>query len=396
MTLDKNGFVASDLTTNTTTITTQLKSIYGDDIDVSSSSADGQLVNLMALAKTESQQIAEGVLATFDLDQAVGIYLDNIANIVGIQRKGGTYTLQEVSVVVNASVTLQGLDSNINNPDGTGFTIQDNNSNQFILANSVSLTTGTHNLIFRSKAIGAVATTPNTITNIVTITAGVVSVNNPSAELERGIDQETDINLRLRIKQSHSSSAVAVVPAIQANILNVNSVTDAIVLENDTNVIDSDGVAPHSIWAIVEGGADLDIANAIRYKLTPGTGTQGDVSVVIPLENRRSKIINFDRPTSQNLYVRFDIKAILSGQNFNLALIKKYIVDNISYNIFQSAETATLTLTAFNAINNSGGGGVPLALQISKNNSTWFDSLNPDNPKSKFILDEDNITITIL
>jgi hypothetical protein len=382
MTLDKNGFVASDLTTNTTTITTQLKSIYGDDIDVSSSSADGQLVNLMALAKTESQQIAEGVLATFDLDQAVGIYLDNIANIVGIQRKGGTYTLQEVSVVVNASVTLQGLDSNINNPDGTGFTIQDNNSNQFILANSVSLTTGTHNLIFRSKAIGAVATTPNTITNIVTITAG--------------IDQETDINLRLRIKQSHSSSAVAVVPAIQANILNVSSVTDAIVLENDTNVIDSDGVAPHSIWAIVEGGADLDIANAIRYKLTPGTGTQGDVSVVIPLENRRSKIINFDRPTSQNLYVRFDIKAILSGQNFNLALIKKYIVDNISYNIFQSAETATLTLTAFNAINNSGGGGVPLALQISKNNSTWFDSLNPDNPKSKFILDEDNITITIL
>jgi hypothetical protein len=396
MALDKNGFVASSLATNTTAINNSLKAIYGDDIDLSSSSPDGQLANIFALAKTESQQIAEAVLASFDIDQAVGTLLDSRLKLIGLYRKGGTFTLQEIVVVVNQSITLQGLDSNINNPDGTGFTVQDNNGVQFILANTISLISGTHTLIFRSKNIGAVATQPNTITNVVDITTGVVSVNNPSSELERGIDQESDYDLKVRLLASRAINASGITESILANITAIQEVTDCIVLENSDDTVDSDGVNGHSIWAIVEGGADLDIANAIRYKLTPGTNTQGDVVVSIALTNRRSQIISFDRPISQSLYLRFNIKSTKQGQSFNIDNIKQYIVDNTSYNIFQEAETATLTQTIFNAISNTGGGGVPLSVQISSDNTTWVDYVIPTSPKHKFLLNATNITITLL
>lgn len=66
------------------------------------------------------------------------------------------------------------------------------------------------------------------------------------------------------------------------------------------------------------------------------------------------------------------------------------------YNIGQFAEQASLTALALAAINATSGGGVPNEVQISTDDSTWFDYLATPTLGSQFTLSTANIAITVL
>ena len=205
--------------------------------------------------------------------------LDERVVINNIERQGGTFTIVPITIVTDRTVNLSGLDANFNDINGTGFTIQDDAGNEFILIDSVTLVAGTDVVNFRAREIGAVETTVGTITNTVTKVLGVVSVNNASGAIQTGQDEETDQELRIRRQQSVSIGSTGYLNGILGDILNLDGVTDGKVYENDTSATDSNGIPAHSIWAIVEGGANSDIANVIYAKKTAGAGMLGDVVV---------------------------------------------------------------------------------------------------------------------
>lgn len=394
--LDETGLTVKTASEITSEIASDLRAAYGNDINLDQNSPDGQLVGIVTQLAIDLRELLVGINNGFDPDQALGDLLDQRVTINNIARKGGTYTVQPVSITVDRTVTLQGLDADYDLTTGTGYTVQDNAGTQFILADTTTLTAGTHSLNFRAKDLGAVNVTVGTITNPVTIVLGVTAINNPSAALEIGENQETDPQLKVRRQSSIANNAIGYIDGLRGSLLNVSGVSEAKVYLNNTDATDSDGIPPHGIWSIVEGGANSDIGAILYAKAAYGPDLKGDVEVAIDTASGGVFTAKFDRPSAENLYIRFDIQRTVTGYAFDTAGIKSYMANNIDYAIGQFAHTATLTADALAAINSLGGGGVPVNVEISKNGTDWYDYLETTTKNNQFTVDTTRITITVL
>jgi uncharacterized phage protein gp47/JayE len=395
-TFDENGLTVNTLAQEVETLNTGLQDIYGNDINLDSNSPDGQLVNLFAQAIIDMLELIVQINNGFDPDRAVGRILDERCAINNIARAGGTYTTQPITLVIDRTVTLQGLDADFNSINGTGYTVQDNAGNQFILVDSETFTAGTYSRNFRARQIGKVETTVDTITNFVTIVIGVVSVNNPSAALEVGQNEETDAQLRVRRQQSVAINSAGYLNGLIGATLALNGVTEAKAYENVTNSTDGDGIPAHSIWLIVEGGANTDIANVLYNKKSYGAGMKGDVQVDIETVNGGLFVAKFDRPTPADLYIRFEIQPTNNDPSFNLVAIQEYIAENLIYGIGHFASTAEVTLIAQEAITFTGGVGVPINAEISDDGVYYEDYLETPTLDAQWVVDTTRIDINIV
>lgn len=395
-TLDANGLTVKTLTEIKTELEADFRSIYGDDINIDQNSPDGQMIGIMAQLAVDLRELIVGINNNFDPDQASGVLLDQRAAINRVTRQGGSYTIQPIDITVDATVTLDGLDGDYSLANGVGFTVQDDSGNEFILSDTVTLTAGTHTKNFRAREIGDVQTTIGTITNMVTIVLGVTAVTNSSGALQTGADEESDASLRIRRAASVAISSTGYLNAIEAEILSIDGVTNAKVYENFTSVEDADGIPAHSVWCIVEGGANEDIADVIYNKKSYGSGMKGDVEVMVTRPSGGDFVAKFDRVTAESLHIRFDVQKTISTAVFDQAKIKQSIIDAISYGIGDFSETSALTGAALQAIIDNGGGGVPVNMEVSNDGSAWLDYLTTAAKDNKFVLDSSRITITVL
>jgi uncharacterized phage protein gp47/JayE len=386
--VETNVQIVSDLTTG-------LQDIYGDDISVDQNSPDGQLIGIFAQACTDVRELAVQIYNNFDPDQATGTVLDQRVAINNIQRQGGTFTIQPIDITVSTTVTLQGLDANFNSLTGTGYTLQDNSGNQWILLNTVTLTAGLTTLNFRAAQIGLVQPITNSITNQVTVILGVTSVNNSAAPLTVGQNQETDAQLRLRRAQSTAIGSTGYANGLLGAVLGLTGVIEAVLYNNRSNVTDGNGIPAHGIWLIVDGGSSSDIANTMYKKISDGANMKGSVTYNIITPSNEIFTAMWDVPVAQRLYVKFNLKKIISTTTFNTAAIAAAIAASITFSISQAADMGTLTQLALNAVQANGGGGLVLDLAVSINGTTWFDYIATTTLAGQFTLAAGDIAITV-
>lgn len=381
--LNSNGLQVSNNNELVEQLTTDFQTIYGNDISVEQNSPDGQMINIFAQGGTDIRELLVQLYNSFDPDNCSGRLLDERCALNNIFRKAGTFTTVYITIVTDRTVSLQGVDDKYNDPNATGFTIQDNAGNQFVLVNSQTLAAGTHSVLFRAKEIGAVETTIGTITTPVTIVLGVVSVNNPTAATT-GENEETDAELKIRRRQSVSIASSGYINGILASVLQLDGVTDAAIYENYTGTTDANGTPAHCMWLVVEGGSAADIADVIYKKKPVGTNMRGNVTYSITTVSGYTFVAAWDEPTVQSLYVKFDIQPTISPVTFDDDAIKGFILDNINYRIGDGAETSTLTTLAQAAIDANGGNGVAVNVLISTGGSSsvtvsGLDSASVDN-----------------
>lgn len=373
---DNNGLQVATRPELVEELTQDYQGIYGEDINIDQSSPDGQVINIFAQGGTDIRELLMQVYNSFDPDNCSGKVLDSRCAINNIFRKGGTFTTVPIDVTVDRTVTLDGLDDNYNDPNATGYTIQDAAGNQFILVSTQTLQAGTTRVLFRAKEIGAVQTTLNTITTPVTIVLGVVSVNNP-VDATEGVNEETDYQLKVRRRQSVSIGSSGYLNGLLATVLQLDGVTDAALYENYTGSTDANGTPAHCMWLVVEGGSDSDIADAIYRKKSYGCNMRGDISYTITTVSHQQFIAKWDEPTIQNMYVRFNIVPAYPTVVFDLDAIKQYILNAEAFKIGDGAETSTLTTVAQQAIDANGGQGYAVGVMISTDNSNWVEYIPP-------------------
>lgn len=372
------------------------RTIYGPDINVDQNSPDGQMIGIVTQMAVDIRELATQVYNGFNPNRAFGRTLDERVVINNIERNGGTYTITDIDLITDRTVTLQGLDANFNDINGQGYTVQDNAGNEFILIDSATLTAGTHTLSFRARDLGRIETTIGTITNPVTVVIGVTSINNPSAPNNIGQNEEIDAQLRVRRERSPAISSNGYLNGLLGDILSLDGVTDAVLYENYTDVTDGDGLPPHSTWLIVEGGANTEIGNAYYEKKSYGSNMKGDVEVNIVTASGGLFTAKFDRPSAEDLYIRFEIQRTVPLYVFDEAVIKNYIVENLLYKIGNFAETSRVTVAALGGIDAQGGGGVPINVEISDDGVAWTDFLNVSSLDGKWTLDVSRIAITVI
>lgn len=283
-----------------------MKQIFGDDIYLEADSQDYQQISIFARMIYDSYNLALLAYNNRTPKDAVGIGLDNIVALAGIQRKPAT-----ASTVV---LTITGVDgTKISNGE-----VSDDNGNYWELPDEVIIpSNGIIDVTATSKEKGNVFALPNTITNINTPVYGWLSVTNKQAS-SAGIDVENDFELRGRFSLSVLGPSSSIFESLQESLAAIPGVTRVRGYENDTSATSTGTVPPnvpagipsHTISFVVEGGNDVDVATELYMKKTPGCGTFGTTTVKLQSVTGNVLAVNFYRPQYTNVKVKVTIKQL--------------------------------------------------------------------------------------
>jgi uncharacterized phage protein gp47/JayE len=283
-----------------------MKQIFGDDIYLEADSQDYQQISIFARMIYDSYNLALLAYNNRTPKDAVGIGLDNIVALAGIQRKPAT-----ASTVV---LTITGVDgTKISNGE-----VSDDNGNYWELPDEVIIpSNGIIDVTATSKEKGNVFALPNTITNINTPVYGWLSVTNKQAS-SAGIDVENDFELRGRFSLSVLGPSSSIFESLQESLAAIPGVTRVRGYENDTSATSTGTVPPnvpagipsHTVSFVVEGGDETDVATELYLKKTPGCGTFGTTNVSLLSITGNTFVINFYRPTYTDVKVKITIKEL--------------------------------------------------------------------------------------
>ena len=394
-TLNANGLSVDNYNTLRDNTQSDMNAIYaqdGDNINFDSSTPDGQFVNILAQIGSDVRELDQEVYNSFDPDKCTGVVQDSRYALNFITRKGGSFTVQNIDITTDRTVTLQGLDADYNDLNAASYTVSDNAGNNWYLIDTTTLLAGTTSLPFRSQNLGLVQPTIGTINNQVTKVIGVTSVNNSVAPTTLGENQESDAEFRIRRNRSTATNGQNNYDAMTGQLLELDGVTDVQVHVNKDSSTDDTGTPAFTVWVIVEGGANSDIANVI-YQNSSGLPTRGAVSVDVPSVSGQIFSTSFDRVNPVPLYIQFDLKNINPDANVSEDTIKEYIAENLTFTMGRPAETSYVTETASAALLQYGTGLYALNVEVSTDGETWTDYIASASLQDKFVADITRITI---
>jgi len=140
-----------------------------------------------------------------------------------------------------------------------------------------------------------------TLTVINTPVFGLDSVKNIEAAIV-GRNVETDLELRARRANTLQVAGAATPDAIRARLLNVEGVTDALIFENISTVVDVNGRPPKSFESVVAGGDDQDIFDTLWASKPAGIETFGFETGSVLDSMGVSQTVKFSRPTNVSIY----------------------------------------------------------------------------------------------
>ena len=298
-------------------LNSEVKSIFGENFNVSPESPDGQINGVISESNANLWEIAEEAYNAFNPKAAAGTTLSNLVQLNGITRLAATRSHVELTLTGDSGTVI---------PEGSLISTSDTGDE---LSTDVSVTIdGTGNAIVQATALefGPITMLAGTITEIDNPVTGWDTVNNTADAIE-GTNEESDPDLRARRQRSVARDAQAIIDGIQSAVENIDNVTQALVLENDTDAVDANGLPAHSFQVVVSGGADIDVADIIWLKKPAGIQAFGDITEQIIDSQGVSHDISFSRPTAVTIYVEVTLTTFAEYPANGDDLIKQAIVD---------------------------------------------------------------------
>jgi uncharacterized phage protein gp47/JayE len=270
-------------------------SAFGTDTDTSAESVIGQLVGIFANQLSIGWETLEAVYNARSPNGATSAALDNLCALTGVVRLPATKGTVMLTVRLNAGVTL---------PAGSIARVAGQPSNRWVTAIDVTNTGGSaanYTVSAEAETAGRILANAGTITEIAVPVSGWVSVTNAS-DATPGRDLESDTALRTRRNRVIRAGGSSPLDAIRAALLAVTDVQQVNVYENDTDYT-ANGLPPHSVHAVVTGGTDQAVGEALFAAKAAGIATHGATSVTVTDDGGNSHTVLFDRPATVNIYV---------------------------------------------------------------------------------------------
>jgi len=304
----------------------EVKTIFGDNFNVSPESPDGQVNGVISESNANLWELAEEAYNAFNPKAASGVTLSNLVQLNGITRLAATRSRVELTLTGDSGTVI---------PEGSLISTSDT-GDKLSTDDSVTID-GAGSAIVQATALefGPISMLADTITQIDTPLSGWDTVtNDDNATL--GTNEESDADLRARRQRSVAINAQSIIDAIRAGIENIDNVTQAVVLENDTNVEDSNGLPPKSFQVVVSGGTNADVADVIWLKKPAGILAFGDITVEIIDSQGIAHDISFSRPSSVTIYVEVTLTTFPEYPANGDELIKQAIVDYSNGNLVEN------------------------------------------------------------
>lgn len=156
--------------------------------------------------------------------------------------------------------------------------------------------------IARSVEFGPIVAQSGDISDILTPAAGWNTAKN-LADATLGSFEQTDEELRISRENEVALPGTGTPPAVRAQLLATDGVTNASVFFNVTDAVDDEGLAPHTAEVLVLGGDD-DVIRQVLWENVPlGIRTVGTVVGTIFDEEGFEHEIRFSRPEEVPIWV---------------------------------------------------------------------------------------------
>jgi len=347
--LTSTGFVPKPYEQVLADVQADLRSRFGESIDLSASSVFGQLAGIIAERVSEVWDAAQGVYNAFVPDASTGSALDALAAVTGTLRLAAThstvtltatgtpgtslsagrqasvattlerFTTLALAVIVAADAwanstayvvgdrvtnasrvyqcTTAGTSAGSGGPTTTSTAITDGTVTWAYVGEG----TGVTDIDAESANTGPVVGAARTIATIETPVSGWSTVVNlADAVLGRAV--ESDADLRIRREADLQATGGGAVEQIRESLTAVTGVTEVTVYENTTDAT-VDSIPPHAVEALVLGGASADIAAALFATVAAGIGTYGGTTETVTDSMGIDHDVSFSRPTAVPIYV---------------------------------------------------------------------------------------------
>ena len=302
--LTTDGFKIKRLEDILAEIQQRFKDEFGDNIDLSDASPEGQIIAISAEREALVWELAQDVYNSQYPITSEGNQLDNVVSLTGTTRRGPQFS------IINSGVA-RGTDGTII-PAGTVFSVVGNTTARFITQeNSIidivdGLTFKSANIELQAETAGPVLANAGTLTVIETPVGGMDSfINELDADI--GAETETDAELKARRDQELQIAGAATIEAILSELRARELVEAVIVFQNNTSITDPDGRPPHSLDIVILGDDEDDLAEAIFLVVGGGIETIGDITKIVNDSQGFGQTVKFSRPSEVSVWLETDI-----------------------------------------------------------------------------------------
>lgn len=295
--------------------------IFGNDIYLETDSQDYQVNAEVADLWADVAALAQMVYNNRSIQFAKGVGVDGLLKINGLRRLDATNSTCMVTCTGMPGTRI--INGYITNQEG---------DYMWSLENTVIPESGNVYVKATCTKPGPVYADAGTLNQIVTQTRGWESVVNGSHAIPgKAIESDSAAKARQAVSTARPSSTV--IQGLTGGIAELSGVMRYRSYENDTGITDGNGIPPHSICYVVEGGDTDAIGREIYLRKTPGCGTYGNVAVNIPSPEHAGDPqppIYFYRPTYINIFVQVNIKPRSGFVDVMADTIRKNISDFIN------------------------------------------------------------------
>lgn len=280
----------------------------------------GQIIGAVAGDIAELWELGYAVHTSGDPEGALDVPLDQVLSLAGSERQGA-----EPSRVVGASLSL---DAGTLVPAGSLVSVEDRPDIQFSLAVDVENSGGSPADItvdvngapaeFVCTEDGPINVNADALNVIDSSVSGWTAVTNPTAAIP-GREVAGNVEFRQRWADERARSGSTTVSAIRAALLDTETTPEfsdiekVLVLENKLDVVDANGLPPHSVEAIVDDGAtptvDDDLIAQVIWDrgAAGGIDTHGTQSGTAVDSEGVEHTIRFSRVTRREIWIELSI-----------------------------------------------------------------------------------------
>lgn len=261
------GIIVPDTNTLIEDTWQSYRDIFGGDLSDEEATPQGRLVELEALAKRFALGLSALTMNQINPDYASGEFLDAIASLFNISRKGATKTSVSCTITISSEAT-----PSVIIPKGTS--VEDINGNTFETESNAEIQAGKSGVvIFYCTKPGAIEVPAGSIKTPPSI-IGVEKIEQYSNGIT-GSNQESDASLLKRLSIERYTGKGIVNDVISA-LNKIDGVIACKVYNNGTDESIEVGidttVDKHSILVIILGGNDDIIARALIENVSAGCG----------------------------------------------------------------------------------------------------------------------------
>lgn len=278
---NSGGLIVADYDQIQAALIKRYKDIYGYDIDLANTTADGVFVNNLSLIINNILQSFKTLYSNLNVDTASGAYLTSLCRLSNVTRKPATASTAQLIITSTVDTVLT---SGTIFVDTTGNEwVYDSNEDITILASN----TAGERIVVTCSTVGPIVATAGSITQ--TLEASNLIVSQPSDAFV-GSNEETDEELRARRDKSNGSQGITVLESLVGSLLAVEGIEDVFIDANNTDTAettaDTTEIDRHAVYIVVRKRDNVNvddsvIGNIIYNGMTPGisttpfTGTNG-------------------------------------------------------------------------------------------------------------------------